>query len=101
MSGAEVSEELGEGLLAGAEEDGIGVGGGFVGEGCDVEATKADEGSAGAVVVGEAVGAVGVGDVDLNDDEVGVVVEGEGLNVLVMDFGVIVGGEVGSEGGEA
>ena len=43
-----------------------------------------DVGAARPVMVGDAVSAVRVGDVDLDDDQIRVVVEGERLNVLVL-----------------
>ncbi len=62
-----------------------------------METAKANEGANTAVVVGDLVGAVGIGDVDLDDDEIGSVVEGERLNMLVDDDSVVVGREVGGE----
>ena len=97
----EVPEEAGPGILTGTSEDGAGVGGSFVRERRDVEAAEAVEDAAGAVGIGDFVGVAHPGDVDLEDDETGVVVEGQGLYVLVDDFGVMGGVELGGESGEA
>ena len=75
MPARKVLEELRKRLITGAEEDGVGVRSGFVGQRSDVESAEADERADAAVVVGDLVGAVGVGDVDLDDDEVGRVAE--------------------------
>ena len=56
-----------------------------------------DEAAARAVAIGQAIGAVGVRDVDLDDDEVGRVVEGQGLHVLVFDHRLVVWIEIGGE----
>ena len=50
-----------------------------------MQSAEADKGSPCAIVVGNPVGAVCVGDVDLDHDEVGRVVEGERLDVFVDD----------------
>src|SRR6187397_579767 len=52
-------------------------------------------------MVREAVGAIGVRDVDLNDDEVGMVIEIDRLDVLVLDGCLDVGVEIRRERGEA
>ena len=58
----------------------------------DVQAAEADVGAPAPVVVGERVGAAGGGDVDLDDDEVGLVVEAQPLDVLVLDLDLVVVG---------
>ena len=88
-AGGVVGEEAGPGVLAGAGEDGIGMRGGLVREGGDVQTAEADENAAGAIRVGDRVGAARTGDVDLDDDEIGAIVEAELLDVLVDDFGVM------------
>ena len=100
-AGAEVFKKLREGLIAGTEKDDVGVRSGFCGKRGDVETAKADKGADAAVVVGDLVRAVCVGDVDLDDDEVGRVVERERLDVLVDDDDLVVRREIGSERGEA
>ncbi|HXJ44966.1 MAG TPA: hypothetical protein VNH18_37100, partial [Bryobacteraceae bacterium] len=100
-AGTVIAKEAGPGVLAWAGEDDVGMGGGFFGERGDVEAAKRDEGAAAAVMVGDFVRAARAGDVDLDDDEIGVVVEAEGADVFVGDFGVVGGMEEGGEGGEA
>jgi len=49
-------------------------------------------------VVGVAVGAVGRGDVRLDDDKVGLVVEAQLLDVLVLQVDLVVGAEVAGQG---
>src|SRR5262249_15011747 len=87
---AEIAEKLRERLFAGAEEDRVGVRGGFVGQRRDMKTAQANKNSFCAVVVGEAIRPVCVGDVDLDHDEVGAVVGSQRLNVLVSDAGFVV-----------
>jgi hypothetical protein len=100
-AGAEVGEELREGLLARTEKDRISVRRRLVRQRRDVQAAERDERSPRAVVIGETVGAVGVGDVDLDDDQVRTVVGVEPLDVLVDNHGVVVGRQIRGERGEA
>ena len=66
-----------------------------------MQSAERDEHPAGAVVVGEPIRTVGVGDVDLDDDEIGLVVSGQPLDVLVDDHRLVVRREVGGERGQA
>jgi hypothetical protein len=98
---AKILQEGGKRLLARAEDDRVGMRGGFVWKRRHVQAAEGDEDASGAVVVREPIGAVGVGDVDLNQDEVGPVVDSQRLDVLIDDRGVIVWIEEGGERGQA
>jgi hypothetical protein len=98
---AEIFEELRERLLAGAEEDRIRVRGGFIGERGHVQAAEGDEDAFRAIAIGERVGAFGVGDVDLDGDEIGSIVRVERGDVLVDDHGVIIGSQIRRERREA
>ena len=59
-----------------------------------MQASEADECASAAIVVGDPVGAVGVGDVDLDDDEIGGVVYSQRLDVFVDDEGGVIGREI-------
>ena len=69
-TGSEVLEELRKNLFARAEEDCVGVRGGLVREGGDVQAAEGNEDALRPVVIGQRIGAARAGDVDLNRDEV-------------------------------
>ena len=97
LAGAEVVEKLRKCLLAGAEKDGVGVRRRFFGQRRDVQPAEHDERAASPVVVGDRVGAARVGDVDLNDDEVGTIVELQPRHVLVFDHGFVVRPQVGRQ----
>ena len=100
-AGAEVGEESGKGLFARAEEDGVGVRRRLVRQRSDVQSAERDERAARTVEVGQSVGAVRVRDVDLDHDEVRRIVERQRLDVLVLDHGAVVRGQVGGQRGEA
>jgi hypothetical protein len=68
----------------GTEEDGVRVRGRFVRQRRDVQAAQDDEHAAGAIAIGDSIGAVGVRDVDLDDDQVGFVVRAHGYDILAM-----------------
>jgi hypothetical protein len=89
-AGAEVGEERGPGVLAGAQENGIGVRRGLVGERCDMEAAQCDIDAALPIVVGDPVRTGRRGDVHLDDDEVGCIVEVDRLDVFVMERDLVV-----------
>ena len=97
----QIAQELRERVLAGPQKDRVGVRRGFVRQGRDVEAPQRDVRASRAIVVRDPVGAIGVGDVDLDDDEVGMIVEIELLDVLVLESDFEVGIEIGGEGGQA
>ena len=100
-AGAEVGEELGKCLLAGTEEDGIGVGRGFVGQGRDVQAAERHEHAARPIAIRKAVRAMRIGDVDLDQHEVRRVVGVEARHVLVDDDGPVFRRQVRRQRGEA
>jgi len=81
----QVVEEPGKGVFAGPEHDRVRVRGCLVRKRRDVQSPEHHVGTAGAVVIRDAVGPVGIGDVDLNDDEIGVILEVERFDVLVLD----------------
>src|SRR5687767_4188127 len=66
-----------------------------------METAEHDVGAARPVMVGDAVGAVRVGDVDLNDDEVRAIVQVERLYMLVLNRGLDVGVEIGRQRGQS
>jgi hypothetical protein len=82
---------LREGLFSGAEKDGVGMPGCLVGKRGDVKASETDERTFASVVVRDPVCAVSIGDVDLDDDQVGSIVRIELFYVFVDDDGVVVG----------
>jgi len=81
---------LRKGLFTGSEKDGVGVRSSLFGERGDVQTPKADKRATRAIVVGDAVRAIGVRDVDLDDDEVGGIIQSKGLDMLVDDGGAVV-----------
>ncbi len=98
---AKVREETRKRLFTRAEEDRVGVRGGFLRQRRDVQAAEDDERSASPVVVRQPVRPAGIGDVDLDHDEIGPVVEAEGRHVLVFDHGFVVRRQVRRERREA
>ena len=94
LSRGEVLEESRKGVFSRAEHDRVRVGRRFVRQRGDVKAAEDDVRAARAVMVGDAVGAVGVGDVDLNDHQVGVIVEVQRLDVLVLKRDLEIGIEI-------
>jgi len=97
----EITQKLGKRVLARAETDRVGVPGGLVGQRRDVQAAEHDVHTAGAIAVGDLVRAIGVRDVDLDDDEIGCIVQVQRLDVLVLQHDLDGGVEVGGEGGQA
>jgi hypothetical protein len=66
-----------------------------------VQAAERDEAAARSVQIGQPVGAIGVGDVDLDDNQVRDIVECQRLDMLVLDDRAIVRIEIGGERGKA
>ena len=64
-----------------------------------MQAAEADVGAALAVAAGDVVGAGRRGDVGLDHDQVGLVVERYVLDVLVADLHLVVGAEIAGERG--
>ena len=73
----------------------------FVGQRRDVQTSERDEGTLGAIVIGQPVGAPRVRDVDLDDYEIRPIVSGQRLDVLVDDLGLVVRPQVRGKRGEA
>ena len=100
LAAAQVREEHWPGVLAGTDEDRVGVGGRLVRARRDVETAEDDPHAAGPIAVGDRVGPLRRRDVDRHHDEVRVVVERQTLDVLVLELGLVVGIEVAGERGE-
>ena len=96
----QVLEELREGVLTGAKEEGVGVGRRLLGQRGRMQSAEDHVGTPGSIVIGDPVRPVGVRDVHLNHDEVWMVFQIELLHVLVHDADIEAGVEVGGEGGE-
>ena len=94
-------EKLREGLLRGSQDDGIGVWRCFVRQRGDVQAAEHDVRASRAVTIRDAVRAVCVGDVDLNQDQVGVIVCGQALDVFVDEDRLVAGAQICGERREA
>ena len=90
ISPSQVSQEARKGLLPGADEDGVGVRRSLLRQGGDVQPAQRHEAALGAVVIGQRVSPVGVGDVDLDDDQVRGVVGPQHLDVVVHQFRLVV-----------
>ncbi len=90
---AAIPEILQEGrpcVLAGAEEDRVRVRHRLVRQRCDVKTAKRHVGAFAPVVVGQTIRPVRGGDVHLNHNEVGRVIQMERLYVLVLNLHLIV-----------
>ena len=88
-------------MLSGSDEDRVRVRCRFIRQGCDVEATEQYVGPARTIAVGDLVRPIGVGDVDLNDHEIRLVVEVDLLDVLILQRDLEVRIEVRSERSQA
>ena len=99
LPGAEVLEKLRERLLPWPEEDGVRVRGGLLWKRRHVQTAKRDEAAPCPVGVRQAIRAVGVGDVDLDHDQIRrtAVVDRQRLDVLVFDRRLVVGRQVRGE----
>ena len=89
-AGPVISKKCRPGGLARTEEDAIGVGGGLFGQGGDVQPAQAYIGALAMVMVRQAISAVGVGDVDLDDHQIRLVVQVERLDVLVLQGDLVI-----------
>ena len=98
--GTKFSQELRKRLLTRANEDCISMGSGLVGQRRHMQPIECDERAVRAIVIGQSVGSIGVGDVNLDDDEVGPVVRAQRLNVIVHQFRLVVVGQECGESGE-
>ena len=88
-------------MLSGSEKDRVCVRGRLIRQRCDVEATEHYVGTTRTIVVSDLVRPICVGDVDLNDDQVWLVVEVELLDVLVLQRDLEVGIEIRGESCQA
>src|SRR5438874_13658212 len=70
-----IFKELGPSILARTEKDCVGMGGGFVRKRSNVQPTQSDKCAAATVVVRDGIRPVGRGDVHLNHDQLGSIVE--------------------------
>lgn len=100
-AGAKVREKLGERLLRRAQKYRVGVRRGLIGQRGHVQSPDRHECAPGAIVVGDAIGAIGVRDVRLDQHEIRAVVEVELLHVLVHEHRLIVRVEKRGQGCEA
>ncbi len=93
----QVSQELRECVLSGSEKDRVCVRCCLIRQRCDVKATEQYVGTTRTIVVSDLVRPICVGDVDLNDHQVWLVVEVELLDVLVLQRNLEVGIEIRGE----
>jgi hypothetical protein len=63
---------------------------GLVGQRCDVETAQCDIGATPPIVVGDPVRTGRRGDVNLDDDEVGGIVEVDRLDVLIVERDLVI-----------
>jgi hypothetical protein len=84
-----VVQESWPGILTRSEKDGIRMKNSFQGQGGDMQTTQANMSPTAAIVIGKLVGAVSGSDVNLNDYQIGVVVEIKFFDVLVLDSNLI------------
>jgi hypothetical protein len=97
----EIGEEGRPGVLAGADEEGVGVRRGLLGQRGDVQTSERDVDPPAPVVVREPVRPRGRGDVDLDHHQVRAVVDAERLDVLVLQVHLGIGRQVARQRGEA
>ena len=101
MAGAKLREKLGKRLFRGAEEYRVRVRRRFLGQRRHVQPAHRHECAPGPVVVGDAIGAIGVRDVGLDEHEIRPVVEVELLHMLVHEHRFVVRVEKRGQRGEA
>jgi hypothetical protein len=100
-AGTEILEKRRKDLLPRAEEDRVRMRRCFFGQRRHVKAPEGDEAASRAVGVRDRVGAKGIGDVDLDDDQVRGVLDRQALDVLVNDRGLVVVVQIGGQCCEA
>ena len=93
----QIPEEAREALLSRSEEEVVRVRCRLFGERGHVQAPQTDANPPCPIVIGDLVRTAGVRDVDLDDDQLRVVIQGQGLDVLVDDDGLVLGVEVGRQ----
>src|SRR5436309_3315337 len=74
-AGAVIPQETRPSVLSWTGKNHVRMGGGLLGKRGDVKSAQSDENAAISVGVGDFIGAPCAGNVDLNDDEIGVIVE--------------------------
>ena len=99
--GGEIVKKPRKRVFTRAEHDRVRIRDSFVRQRGDVQPPKHDVRSARPVVVRDAIGPIGIGDVDLDDHEIGVVVQVERLHVLVLQGDVEIRVEIGRQRGQA
>jgi hypothetical protein len=87
-------------MLPGSDKNRVGVRCGFIRQGGDVKAAEKHVRATPAVVVSDLIRAIGVGDVNLNDHQVRLVVQGEPLDVLVVQGNLQIRIEIRGERGQ-
>ncbi len=97
----EVLQELRPGVLARAEEDRVGVPDGLGRERGHVQPAQGDVRAFPPIVIGDLVGAARGADRDLDADQVGLVVESEGLDVLILERDLVIVSQIAGERGES
>ena len=100
-AGREVAQELRERVLAGAEEDRVGVWRRFLRQGRDVQPAERDMRALSPVVIGNPICAECVRDVDLDHHQVRLILEIERLDVFVLQGDVQRGIEIRRQRREA
>ncbi len=100
LPGPEVLEEPRERLLTRTQEDHICMRDGLVWKRGDVQAAQRDEDTLGAVGVGHRIRALRIGDVDLNDHQIRMVVGVHRADVFVNDPRLVVGTEIRGQRGQ-
>ena len=88
-------------VFARPQKDGVGVRGGFFRHRRDMEAAERHVRASTPIVVGQAIRAVRRRDVNLNDDQIGCIIQPELLDVFVLNLGLIAVAQVCRESGEA
>src|SRR5688572_3633437 len=87
-AGGEIAKEAREGVFAGTNEDGVGMRCRLVGQRRDVQSAQCHVGALASVVIRDAIRAIRVRDVDLDHHQIGLIVEVEWLDVLVLQTNV-------------
>jgi hypothetical protein len=100
-AGTKIFEELWERLFAWSKKDRVRMSAGFFGQGSHMQSAEADKCSTFSIMVCELVGAVRIGDVDLDHHQIRRVVDSERLYVLVLDDSMVIRGQIRSKGRES
>ena len=100
MAGPQVTDEAREGLLAWSQKNRVDMLRRLVGQRRDVQAAHGHIGALLSIVVGNAIGPVGIGHIHLYAHQVRLVVERQPLHMLVHDLHFVVVAKVGSQRGQ-